>query len=262
MRALRRHARRTPACRSTRASPRACARRGPTCRCRETTTRPRQSRISSTASTKRRPGAPPAPRSRCASVASTSRASASARAASTRRVRRAASRRSASDGGLRVHAAKYNRARRCASTRRACARSRSRRVPSPSRIDRRCRTRLLPLILVLLARSRRRRRRLPARALPPMLGYLLVGIARRTARARAGSRTTPTTRHLAEFGIVFLMFSIGLEFSLPQLRAMRRAVFGLGLAQVAITTVARAGRAALRRASAGRRASCSAARSR
>ena len=34
------------------------------------------------------------------------------------------------------------------------------------------------------------------------------------------------------------MFSIGLEFSLPQLKAMRRAVFGLGLAQVAITTVA------------------------
>ena len=46
------------------------------------------------------------------------------------------------------------------------------------------------------------------------------------------------TRELAEFGIVFLMFSIGLEFSLPQLRAMRRAVFGLGLAQVAITTAA------------------------
>ena len=33
------------------------------------------------------------------------------------------------------------------------------------------------------------------------------------------------------------MFSLGLEFSLPQLNAMRRAVFGLGLAQVAITTV-------------------------
>jgi CPA2 family monovalent cation:H+ antiporter-2 len=45
-------------------------------------------------------------------------------------------------------------------------------------------------------------------------------------------------RQLAEFGIVFLMFSIGLEFSLPQLRAMRRAVFGLGAAQVAITTIA------------------------
>ena len=46
-----------------------------------------------------------------------------------------------------------------------------------------------------------------------------------------------TTRYVGEFGVVFLMFSIGLEFSLPQLRAMRRAVFGLGLAQVAITTV-------------------------
>ncbi len=44
-------------------------------------------------------------------------------------------------------------------------------------------------------------------------------------------------RGLAEFGIVFLMFSIGLEFSLAQLKAMRRAVFGLGLAQVAITTL-------------------------
>jgi CPA2 family monovalent cation:H+ antiporter-2 len=44
-------------------------------------------------------------------------------------------------------------------------------------------------------------------------------------------------RDLAEFGIVFLMFSIGLEFSLPQLKSMRRAVFGLGLAQVAITTI-------------------------
>ncbi len=33
------------------------------------------------------------------------------------------------------------------------------------------------------------------------------------------------------------MFSIGLEFSLPQLKAMRRVVFGLGLAQVAITTI-------------------------
>lgn len=40
---------------------------------------------------------------------------------------------------------------------------------------------------------------------------------------------------LAEFGVVFLMFSIGLEFSLPKLMAMRRAVFGLGMAQVVLT---------------------------
>ena len=42
-------------------------------------------------------------------------------------------------------------------------------------------------------------------------------------------------RYLAEFGVVFLMFSIGLEFSLPQLKAMRRIVFGLGLTQVVLT---------------------------
>jgi CPA2 family monovalent cation:H+ antiporter-2 len=73
--------------------------------------------------------------------------------------------------------------------------------------------------------------------LPPILGYLLVGIAvgpNGLAWVPASAETT----HLAEFGIVFLMFSIGLEFSLPQLRSMRRAVFGLGFAQVAITTLA------------------------
>ena len=36
-------------------------------------------------------------------------------------------------------------------------------------------------------------------------------------------------RYLAEFGVVFLMFVIGLEFNLPKLRSMRKLVFGLGL---------------------------------
>jgi CPA2 family monovalent cation:H+ antiporter-2 len=71
--------------------------------------------------------------------------------------------------------------------------------------------------------------------LPPILGYLLVGIAL-GPHALAVVPDDAATRQLAEFGIVFLMFSIGLEFSLPQLRAMRRAVFGLGAAQVVITT--------------------------
>jgi CPA2 family monovalent cation:H+ antiporter-2 len=95
----------------------------------------------------------------------------------------------------------------------------------------------LLLILLLLAASvvvvavcRRAR-------LPPILGYLIVGIAL-GPHALAVVPDDVATRQLAEFGIVFLMFSIGLEFSLPQLRAMRRAVFGLGAAQVAITTVA------------------------
>jgi CPA2 family monovalent cation:H+ antiporter-2 len=72
--------------------------------------------------------------------------------------------------------------------------------------------------------------------LPPILGYLLVGIAV-GPNALGWVPASVETRHLAEFGIVFLMFSIGLEFSLPQLRSMRRAVFGLGAAQVAITTL-------------------------
>ena len=76
--------------------------------------------------------------------------------------------------------------------------------------------------------------------LPPILGYLAVGVAV-GPHALAWVPDDTATRHLAEFGIVFLMFSIGLEFSLPQLRAMRRAVFGLGLAQVAITTAAAMG---------------------
>ena len=42
-------------------------------------------------------------------------------------------------------------------------------------------------------------------------------------------------RHLGEFGVVFLMFVIGLEFNLPRLRAMRQHVFGLGLLQVVVT---------------------------
>ncbi len=73
--------------------------------------------------------------------------------------------------------------------------------------------------------------------LPPILGYLIVGAAV-GPHALAVVPDTASTRHLAEFGIVFLMFSIGLEFSLAQVRAMRRAVFGLGLAQVGITTAA------------------------
>ena len=43
--------------------------------------------------------------------------------------------------------------------------------------------------------------------------------------------------HLAEFGVVFLMFVIGLEFNLPKLRQMRHLVFGLGLGQVTLTIV-------------------------
>ena len=73
--------------------------------------------------------------------------------------------------------------------------------------------------------------------LPPMLGYVLVGMVI-GPRALGWMPDNEATQELAEFGIVFLMFSIGLELSLSQLSAMRRTVFGLGGAQVLLTILA------------------------
>ena len=70
--------------------------------------------------------------------------------------------------------------------------------------------------------------------LPPMLGYLAAGVLI-GPNALALAQNSESVRHLGEFGVVFLMFAIGLEFSLPKLRAMRRQVFGLGLMQVVLT---------------------------
>ena len=67
--------------------------------------------------------------------------------------------------------------------------------------------------------------------LPPVLGYLLVGAVGGPHGLNLMQESTSAS-HLAEFGVVFLMFSIGLEFSLPRLFAMKRIVFGLGACQV------------------------------
>ncbi|APV49085.1 potassium transporter [Betaproteobacteria bacterium GR16-43] len=79
-------------------------------------------------------------------------------------------------------------------------------------------------------------------SMPAILGYLLVG-AVIGPNALGVVSDTEDRRYLAEFGVVFLMFSVGLEFSLPQLMGMRRMVFGLGSAQVIlvmgiVTTIA------------------------
>ncbi len=73
--------------------------------------------------------------------------------------------------------------------------------------------------------------------LPPMLGYLVVGVVI-GPNALALAKDTAGVKYLAEFGVVFLMFVIGLEFNLPKLRSMRTLVFGLGLSQVVLTMVA------------------------
>jgi CPA2 family monovalent cation:H+ antiporter-2 len=70
--------------------------------------------------------------------------------------------------------------------------------------------------------------------LPPMLGYLVVGVII-GPNALALGNNADGVRHLGEFGVVFLMFVIGLEFNLSKLRAMRRHVFGLGMFQVMLT---------------------------
>ncbi|GAB3767634.1 monovalent cation:proton antiporter family protein [Ramlibacter monticola] len=72
--------------------------------------------------------------------------------------------------------------------------------------------------------------------LPPMLGYLVVGVLI-GPNALALAQDSDSVRHLAEFGVVFLMFVIGLEFNIGKLRAMRTHVFGLGLSQVLLTVV-------------------------
>ncbi len=91
---------------------------------------------------------------------------------------------------------------------------------------------LILLLAAILAVSLFRRMGLPA-----LLGYLLAGIV---IGPHATGLIPPdeATRGLAEFGVIFLMFTVGLEFSLAQLYAMRRTVFGLGGAQMAVTLTA------------------------
>ena len=78
--------------------------------------------------------------------------------------------------------------------------------------------------------------------LPPMLGYLAVGVVI-GPNALALAKNADGVRHLGEFGVVFLMFVIGLEFNLPKLRAMRSHVFGLGFFQVGLTILIATGAA-------------------
>ncbi|QWD53936.1 potassium transporter [Polynucleobacter paneuropaeus] len=70
--------------------------------------------------------------------------------------------------------------------------------------------------------------------LPPILGYLAIGVLI-GPNALALANDSATVKYLAEFGVVFLMFSLGLEFNLHRLRSMRRIVFGLGASQVILT---------------------------
>ncbi|MBK6864443.1 MAG: cation:proton antiporter [Ideonella sp.] len=75
--------------------------------------------------------------------------------------------------------------------------------------------------------------------LPPILGYLIVGVLI-GPHALALAKDSAGFQYLGEFGVVFLMFVIGLHFNLPKLKSMRTLVFGLGLSQVVLTMLAAA----------------------
>ena len=73
--------------------------------------------------------------------------------------------------------------------------------------------------------------------LPATLAYLIVGVVLGPHALNIVSDSA-TTQQLAELGVAFLLFTLGLEFSLPRMLAMRREVFGLGSAQVGATAAA------------------------
>jgi monovalent cation:H+ antiporter-2, CPA2 family len=75
--------------------------------------------------------------------------------------------------------------------------------------------------------------------LPPIIGYLAAGAAL-GPHGFGLARDSQATHELSEIGVTFLLFTLGLEFSLPRLLARRREVFGLGSLQVTATTLAAA----------------------
>lgn len=72
--------------------------------------------------------------------------------------------------------------------------------------------------------------------LSPILGYLATGVLVGPS-VLGWLGDGPTMHLLAELGVVLLMFTIGLEFSLPRLLAARRLVLGVGGAQVLLTAL-------------------------
>ena len=221
-----------------RASRRACARRGPTCRCRVTTTRPRQRehqldrgdesvrRAASASAVMARGLGRRARRARARARAAASTETGTGRCGPLRTALERSSRkvyRRAPGARLRRGASRH------AAALSAChvQASLDAMIRMPHTLDHADPARSRPSVVIVVCRLR-------APAADARLPRSSASCSARTRWRRARRRRRPATS--AEFGIVFLMFSIGLEFSLPQLRAMRRAVFGLGLAQVALTT--------------------------
>ncbi len=72
--------------------------------------------------------------------------------------------------------------------------------------------------------------------IPTVIGYIFTGLII-SQIYHFGEHDRETLEHLAEFGIVFLMFTIGLEFSISQMKSMKREVFVYGTLQVVLSTL-------------------------
>ncbi|UZE95713.1 monovalent cation:proton antiporter family protein [Alkalimarinus alittae] len=91
-------------------------------------------------------------------------------------------------------------------------------------------------VLILLAAAVMASTMLRRLRIPPILAYLCVGLIMGPS-AFAVVEDLEAIRFLAEFGVVFLLFSLGLEFSLAKMMALRHTVFGLGGLQVLISCI-------------------------
>ena len=70
--------------------------------------------------------------------------------------------------------------------------------------------------------------------IPTIIGYILSGAVIGTV-FQIHFHDNPALEHIAEFGVVFLMFTIGLEFSVAHLNSMKKEVFLFGTLQVVLT---------------------------
>ena len=83
--------------------------------------------------------------------------------------------------------------------------------------------------------------------LPTIIGYILTGTIIAYTFNLHEAVNNHELREIAEFGVVFLMFTIGLEFSIAHLKKMKREVFLTGSLQIIITTMYYEGTAGPRR---------------
>lgn len=95
---------------------------------------------------------------------------------------------------------------------------------------------VIPMLLAALAMSTALNVLLRRSNIPTAIGYIITGTVL-AAVFRIKIDNEGALEHIAEFGIVFLMFTIGLEFSFSQLNSMKKEVFFFGFLQVFLTTI-------------------------